>query len=78
MSKKRQTFEGMIAIWLTELRTEHNMSQRQASMTVGLSANCWRNYETCRSVPSLKHMMAICDSFGMDVAELLEMYQEGR
>lgn len=56
---------------LKELRNEHQCTQRQLAIFLGLTANCVCEWENKRSEPSLNSIYKIAEYFGVSTDYLL-------
>ncbi len=56
---------------LKELRIEKGLTQKQASLAVGLSPNAFANYEIGLREPSFDTLIRICRLFGVSADYLL-------
>jgi len=65
MSSKNATLDQLIR----RARTERDLSLRQAGALVGVSGECWRQWEL-GIVPKAKHLAKISDSLGISLSDL--------
>lgn len=58
-------------VTLKALRTNYGLTQTGAAKLVGVSADTWHNYETCKTYPNAEKVDKITKAFGITYDDLI-------
>lgn len=78
ISAKRTTLNGSVAANIRSLRTERGWSQGELGSRVSVTNDAIQKIEAGRNLPSLATALALSETFGVSIAELIGQLNKGR
>ena len=59
---------------LVELRSTKKLNQGELAQMLGVSQQTVSHWEAGKRQPKLKHAMKLCDTFNMDIEEIIKCF----
>lgn len=63
--------QNRIGIFISELRKEQGLTQKELADKIGVSDKTVSKWETCRCIPDMTYMESLCTSLGITMNELI-------
>ena len=63
--------QDRIGVFISELRKEQGLTQKELADKIGVSDKTISKWETCRGIPDMTYMESLCTSLGITMNELI-------